>query len=161
MGASASARSTEGNAASPEGDERARAREAGLHYRFDDSPGIRRVRRRGRFAYIDAAGRPVTDAKEVARIDKLAVPPAWQNVWISPDPRAHLLATGRDERGRKQYRYHPDWRAVRDADKFDRLIAFAEALPKIRRVVARDLERRGLPREKVLAAIVRLLDTSL
>ncbi len=137
------------------------ARAAGLHYRFDDAPGIRRERRGKRFAYIDASGRRITDAAEIARLERLAVPPAWERVWISPDPRAHLLATGRDQRGRKQYRYHPEWRAARDSDKFDRLIAFAETLPKIRRAVTRDLGRRGLPREKVLAAIVRLLEQSL
>jgi DNA topoisomerase-1 len=137
------------------------AHAAGLHYRFDDSPGIRRRRRGGDFVYIGADDARIRDARELARIRKLAVPPAWEAVWISPDPRAHILATGRDQRGRKQYRYHPAWRAVRDGDKFARLIAFAEALPRIRARVARDLRRPGLPRDKVLAAIIRLLETSL
>jgi DNA topoisomerase-1 len=137
------------------------ARAIGLHYRFDDSPGIRRQRRGGDFQYRDPDGRRITEAREIARIRKLAVPPAWEDVWISPDPRAHILATGRDLRGRKQYRYHPAWRAVRDADKFARLIAFAQALPRIRARVARDLRRPGLPREKVLATIIRLLEISL
>jgi DNA topoisomerase-1 len=92
---------------------------------------------------------------------RLAIPPAWEDVWISPDPDTHILATGRDQRGRKQYRYHPTWRSVRDGDKFGRMIAFGEALPRIRRRTARDLKRPGLPREKVLATIVRLLEVSL
>ncbi len=138
-----------------------RARCVGLRYRFDDTPGIRRERAGDGFVYRDPDGRRIGAAKALRRIAKLAVPPAWEQVWISPDPLAHLLATGRDQRGRKQYRYHEAWRAVRDADKFERVIAFAEALPKIRRTVARDLRRPGLPRRKVLAAIVRLLETSL
>jgi DNA topoisomerase-1 len=137
------------------------ARSVGLHYRFDDSPGIRRQRRGQHFVYVGSDGKRITDATEIARIKRLAVPPAWEQVWISPDPRAHLLATGRDQRGRKQFRYHPTWRAVRDADKYERLIAFAEALPTIRAAVERDLGRPGLPREKVLAAIVKLLEASL
>jgi DNA topoisomerase-1 len=138
-----------------------RIRNVGLHYRFDDTPGIRRERADDGFVYLDPDGRRITAARELRRIAKLAVPPAWEQVWISPAPLAHLLATGRDQRGRKQYRYHEAWRAVRDADKFGRVIAFAAVLPKIRRTVARDLRRPGLPRRKVLAAIVRLLETSL
>jgi len=118
--------------------------------------------RRGKtFTYVDARGQRISDPTELARIKRLAIPPAWTQVWISPDPDAHLLATGRDQRGRKQYRYHPTWRAVRDADKFDRMVAFAKALPSIRRAVERDLAQPGLPRHKVLAAIVRLLEASL
>jgi DNA topoisomerase I len=133
----------------------------GLRYRFDDTPGIRRRRRRDGFRYLDPDGKRITDQRQIRRIKQLAIPPAWADVWISPEPNAHILATGRDARGRKQYRYHPTWRAVRDDDKFDRLIAFAEALPRIRRRTARDLRKPGLPREKVLAAIVRLLEVSL
>src|SRR5205807_1885660 len=110
-------------------------------------------RRGSAFVYVGPDGRRIAAATELERIKRLAVPPAWEHVWISPEPRAHLLATGRDERGRKQYRYHPTWRAVRDSNKYEHLIAFAEALPKIRHVVARDLTLAGLPREKVLAAI--------
>jgi DNA topoisomerase-1 len=141
-----------------------RAREvppAGLRYRFDDTPGISRQRGRTAFRYVDPSGKRITDGRELRRIKRLAIPPAWAKVWISPQPNTHILATGRDQRGRKQYRYHPTWRAVRDDDKFDRLIAFAEALPRIRRRTARDLRKPGLPREKVLATIVRLLEVSL
>jgi DNA topoisomerase-1 len=137
------------------------ARAVGLRYRFDDTPGIRRIRRGKKFGYVDADGRRITNTKELARIKRLAVPPAWTQAWISPDPDAHLLATGRDQRGRKQYRYHPTWRVVRDANKFDRMVAFAKALPNIRRAVECDLQRPGLPREKVLGAIVWLLEASL
>jgi DNA topoisomerase-1 len=137
------------------------ARAVGLRYRFDDTPGIQRRRRGKTFLYIGPNGRRISDPEELARIKRLAVPPAWERVWISPDSRSHLLATGRDQRGRKQYRYHPTWRAVRDSDKFERMLSFAEALPRIREAVERDLRRAGLPREKVLAAIVKLLDASL
>ena len=97
----------------------------------------------------------------LARIKRLAIPPAWRDVWICPDASGHLQATGRDARGRKQHRYHSDWRRIRDETKYDRVIGFGRALQKIRRRVARDLARRGLPREKVLATIVRLLETTL
>jgi DNA topoisomerase-1 len=119
--------------------------------------------RRGRgFAYVDPRGRPVRDGATLARVRALAIPPAWTDVWISPDPRAHLQATGRDARRRKQARYHPRWREVRDAAKFGRLAAFARALPRVRARVARDLARPGPPsREKVVAAVVRLLETTL
>ncbi len=110
--------------------------------------------------YRDAEGRAVRDRETLDRIRALAIPPAWKDVWICTSPEGHIQATGRDSRGRKQYRYHPRWRQVRDAAKYDRLIAFARALPKIRRRVARDLARPGLPREKVLAAVVRLLETT-
>lgn len=137
------------------------ARSIGLRYRFDDSPGIRRIRHRGGFRYVGPDNAPIRDPAVLGRIRALAIPPAWREVWISPDPRAHLLATGRDQRGRKQYRYHPIWRSERDSAKYDRMIAFAEALPRIREAVEADLTRPGLPREKVLAVIVRLLETSL
>ncbi|HYH27180.1 MAG TPA: DNA topoisomerase IB, partial [Actinomycetota bacterium] len=113
------------------------------------------------FRYRGPDGEPVKDPGALARIRTLAVPPAWTDVWICPSSNGHIQATGRDARGRKQYRYHERWREVRDATKYDRLIAFAKALPKIRRRVERDLARAGLPREKVLATIVRLLDRSL
>jgi DNA topoisomerase-1 len=103
----------------------------------------------------------VADGPDLARIKQLAVPPAWTDVWICTDPRGHLQATGRDARGRKQYRYHARWRDIRDASKFDRVVAFGRSLPRIRRRCGRDLRRTGLPRERVLAAIVRLLDESL
>src|SRR6266508_2052703 len=139
----------------------ASARAAGLRYVSDDMPGIRR-RRSGRgFTYVDAGGVRVSDEDVLARIRSLVIPPAWTQVWISPIPNGHLQATGRDARGRKQYRYHPKWRAVRDETKYGRMIAFGEALPKIRRRVQRDLAMRGLPRQKVLAAVVQLLETTL
>ncbi len=137
------------------------AEAAGLHYVSDEMRGIRR-RRVGRgFAYRDAAGAPVRDPAVLRRIRSLAVPPAWTDVWISPDPRGHLQATGRDARGRKQYRYHPAFREVREGTKYQHLIAFARALPAIRARVAEHMALRGLPREKVLATIVDLLETTL
>ena len=137
------------------------ARSAGLRWTSDAGPGIRR-RRAGRgFQYLGASGRSVTDAATLGRIRSLAVPPAWTDVWISSDPRGHIQATGRDKKGRKQYRYHPRWREVRDETKYDRLLEFGRALPRIRERVERDLARRGLPREKVLAAVVRLLEKTL
>ena len=138
----------------------ASAEEAGLHYVTDDHPGIRRVRRGRGFGYLKADGSPV-DAGHREWIRSLAIPPAWTDVWICPDRRGHLQATGRDARRRKQYRYHPGFRATRDETKFERLLAFGRALPGIRRRVARDLRRRGLPRAKVVAAVVALLDRTL
>jgi DNA topoisomerase-1 len=137
------------------------AESAGLRWVSDERPGIRRRRRGKGFLYARADGSPVPEGPELARIRRLAVPPAWSDVWICPDPRGHLQATGRDARGRKQYRYHDRWREARDANKFDRIVAFGRALPRIRRRCSRDLGRAGLPRERVLAAIVRLLDESL
>jgi DNA topoisomerase-1 len=113
------------------------------------------------FRYYRADGRPIRNQAELKRIARLAIPPAWTDVWICPDPRGHLQATGRDARGRKQYRYHPEWRETRDETKYERMPAFGAALPKIRARIAADLARPGLPREKVLATIVRLLETSL
>ncbi len=134
---------------------------AGLRHASDDRPGIVR-RRSGRgFAYRDAEGRPVRDKDMLARIREIAIPPAWTDVWICPWPNGHLQATGRDARGRKQYRYHARYRARRDGAKFERLIAFARNLPAIREQVERDLARPGLPREKVIAAVVRLLELTL
>ena len=134
------------------------ARAAGLRYVSDQSPGIRRKRVGKAFTYLASDGHTIHDGQTIRRIKRLAIPPAWTDVWICPDPRGHLQATGRDARGRKQYRYHPRWREVRDAVKYDRMLAFAEALPKIRERTDRDLERSGLPRAKVLATVVRLLE---
>ncbi len=132
----------------------------GLRYVQAGAPGIAR-RRSGRgFAYSHASGRPVRDAATLARIRSLAIPPAWTDVWICADPDGHLQATGRDARGRRQYRYHPRFRARRDRGKFARLVRFGEQLPRIRRRVREDLKRPGLPREKVLAAVVALLETT-
>jgi DNA topoisomerase-1 len=133
---------------------------AGLHYVCDRQPGISRVRRGRGFGYRDARGNPVRDADTLERIRGLAIPPAWTEVWICTDARGHLQATGRDARGRKQYRYHPRWSETRNADKFDRLLEFGSALPALRAQLDADLARAGLPREKVIAAVVRLLETT-
>jgi DNA topoisomerase-1 len=134
------------------------ARAAGLRYVTDERPGITR-RRRGRgFQYVAPDGSTVTDPDERHRIDSLAIPPAWTDVWICPLPNGHIQATGRDARGRKQYRYHPRWREVRDETKYHRIAAFARALPRIRRRVDRDMRRHALSRDRVVAAVVRLLD---
>ncbi len=129
-------------------------------YSTDARPGIRRVRRGRGFVYTRADGENVTDDATLSRIRSLAIPPAWTDVWISPQPRGHLQATGRDAKGRKQFRYHPRWTALRDENKYSRLIGFCAVLPRIRRRVARDLKRPGLDREKVLATIVRLMETT-
>jgi DNA topoisomerase-1 len=113
------------------------------------------------FKYYSPTGKLIRSASELERLRALAVPPAWTDVWICRDPRGHIQATGRDARGRKQYRYHPDWRACRDETKYERLAAFARALPRIRRRTHADLRRQGLPREKVLATVVQLLEKSL
>jgi DNA topoisomerase I len=130
----------------------------GLRYVRGESPGIGRRRAGARFRYVDAHGRPVRDAQTLARIRALAIPPAWTGVWICPSPDGHIQATGRDARGRKQYRYHARWRAVRDETKYGRALAFMRALPAIRKRVDADLALPGLPRDKVLAAVVRLLE---
>ncbi len=137
------------------------ARAAGLRYVSDLGPGI--VRRRvGRgFTYTGPNGRRVRNRDELARIKSLAIPPAWTNVWICPNARGHIQATGRDARGRKQYRYHALWRQIRDETKYHKITAFGEALPAIRERVSADLSKDGLPREKVLAAVIRILDTTL
>jgi len=139
---------------------RASARSAGLKWVSDARPGLRRVRVGKGFRYLRASGTPAA-AADVARIRSLAIPPAWTDVWICPEPRGHVQATGRDKKGRKQYRYHPRWRAVRDETKYGRLLDFGCALPRIRAAVEHDLERRGLPREKVLATVLRLLEKTL
>ncbi len=144
----------------PSPDPEEAAREAGLRYVSDRRRGITR-RRAGRgWSYRAPDGALVRDGKSLARIRALAIPPAWLDVWISPVASGHIQATGRDARGRKQYRDHPRWRHVRDEAKYDRTIAFAEALPAIRERVAADMGLRGLPRDKVLATIVRLLETT-
>jgi DNA topoisomerase-1 len=134
------------------------AEEAGLHYVSDDRPGYTRKARNGEFEYLDTQGKPVRDEQRLLRIRRLAIPPAWTDVWICPSSTGHIQATGRDARRRKQYRYHERWRELRDVNKFDRLAEFAKALSKIRRRVAQDIRLRGLPREKVLATVVRLLE---
>jgi DNA topoisomerase I len=134
------------------------AQAAGLRYVSDTQPGIRRKRAGKGFAYVGADGKTIRDDKELKRIRSLAIPPAYTDVWICPSPNGHIQATGRDARGRKQYRYHPKWREVRDETKFGRMLAFSAALPKIRARVERDLSLSGLPREKVLATVVRLLE---
>jgi DNA topoisomerase-1 len=139
----------------------ATARLAGLRYVSESGPGLRR-RRVGRgLVYQDAANRRVTAPPTLRRIRALAIPPAWTDVWICASPAGHIQAVGRDARGRKQYRYHARWRQARDEIKYRRMLAFARALPRIRARVARDLARPGLTREKVLATVVRLLETTL
>ncbi len=139
----------------------AAAKSAGLRYVADDSPGIRRLAAGRTFRYVDAHGASVKNKSTLARIRSLAIPPAWTDVWICPQANGHLQATGRDARGRKQHRYHPDWREVRDEAKYERMLAFGRALPRMRQRVARDLRRADLSREKVLAAVTRLLETTL
>lgn len=136
------------------------ARAAGLRYVYDSRPGIRRRRYGKGFRYVGVDGQVVRDSEVLRRIRSLAIPPAWTDVWICNNPNGHLQATGRDARGRKQSRYHPKWREVRDEAKYDRMLLFAEALPKIRAQVEKDLSLPGLPREKVLATVVRLLETT-
>lgn len=132
-----------------------------LRYSSDSQPGFSRALRGRHFVFRDTRGRLIRDGRVIRRIRRLAIPPAYQDVWICPDPNGHLQATGRDARGRKQYRYHPQWREHRDATKFDRMLEFGRALPRIRRRVAKDLRIAGLPKEKVLATIVRLLECTL
>ena len=136
------------------------ARSAGLRYVSDTTPGIRRKRAGKHFSYIGLDGKPIHDPEVLRRIRSLGIPPAWTNVWICPKPNGHIQATGRDARGRKQYRYHPHWREVRDETKYNRMIEFGEALPGIRARIAHDLKLPGLPHEKVLAAVIWLLDTT-
>ncbi len=133
------------------------ARHAGLVHVRDGGPGFRRERAGEGFRYRDADGRELHDEAALARIRALAIPPAYEDVWISANPRGHLQATGRDARGRKQYRYHAQWRAVRDGDKFDRMADFGRALPRLKRRLQRDLAQPGFTRDKVLAAVVGIL----
>jgi len=142
-------------------DAREVARASGLRYTSDTGAGFTRHKTGRGFTYRDREGKPIRDEAVLERIRGIVIPPAWTDVWISPWPNGHLQATGRDARGRKQYRYHPRWRERRGAENFARLIAFAKALPRIRRRAERDLAKRGLPREKVLGAVVRLLELTL
>ena len=137
------------------------AKKAGLRYVNPDDRGITRTRSGRAFSYHGPTGKRIVNPATLGRIKRLAVPPAWTEVWICPRDDGHIQAHGRDARGRKQYRYHPDWRATRDETKYERTLEFGRALPRIRRRVARDLKRRGLGREKVLATILRLLETTL
>jgi DNA topoisomerase-1 len=141
-------------------DPNASAKAAGLRYVYDHRPGISRKRQGSGFRYVDADGHPVRDKETLARIKSLAIPPAWTNVWICPSPNGHLQATGRDARGRKQSRYHPRWREVRDEAKYEHMLHFGQALPAIRARVEHDLALPGLPREKVLATVVSLLEAT-
>lgn len=136
------------------------SRAAGLRYVTDEKPGITRKRRGKSFRYFGADGKQIHDEAVLGRIRSLAIPPAWTDVWICPLANGHLQATGRDARGRKQSRYHPRWREVRDETKYERMKLFGGALPRIRERVEQDLGMPGLPREKVLATIVRLLETT-
>ena len=138
----------------------ASAQAAGLRYVTDTHAGIIRKRAGKHFSYVGLDGKPIHDEEVIQRIRSLGIPPAWKNVWICPNPRGHIQATGRDAKGRKQYRYHPLWRKIRDENKYDRMVTFGKALPTIRERVSHDLALSGLPREKVLATIVRLLDTT-
>lgn len=140
---------------------RRHARATGLVYVSDQEPGITRQRRGKSFIYLDSRGRRITSPPVLDRIRRLAIPPAYTHVWICRNSRGHIQATGRDVRGRKQYRYHPKWRTTRDGSKFSRMIEFAARLPKLRRRLRADLARPGLPQEKVLAAIVNLLEETL
>lgn len=137
------------------------AKDAGLRYATDDRAGIRRHRAGHGFRYVGVDGEPIDDEKELARIRRLAIPPAWTDVWICPDSRGHIQATGRDAKGRKQYRYHERFREIRDEAKYERVLDFARALPKIRERVDADLRSPKLTRERVIATIVRLLEITL
>jgi DNA topoisomerase-1 len=135
--------------------------DAGLRYSTDSNKGLTRHRRGKNFVYLDQHGKPVRDADVISRINALAIPPAYTEVWICADARGHLQATGRDARGRKQYRYHPDWRVLRDSAKFERMASFGAALPRMRARINRDLALPGMQREKILATVVKMLDTTL
>jgi DNA topoisomerase-1 len=136
------------------------AQEAGLRYVSDTMPGFARKRAGKGFTYVGPDGRRITDRREIARIRSLAIPPAYTDVWICPYPNGHIQATGRDARGRKQYRYHPRWREVRDVTKFERMIDFSLTLPAVRDRVSKDMRKPGLSREKVLATVVNLLEST-
>lgn len=142
-------------------DPRDAATDAGLIYVNDDMPGITRHRSGKGFSFRDPDGRTISDRAQRARLMALGIPPAYTDVWICPDPRGHIQATGRDAKGRKQYRYHPDFRAVRDSAKYDHMLDFARALPRIRERVDHDMGLRGMPAEKVLATVVHLLESTM
>lgn len=137
------------------------AKAQGLRYTTDSASGYSRILKGKHFAFFDTKGKRITDQAEIDRIRKLAIPPAYKNVWICPYKNGHLQATGIDARGRKQYRYHPDWRQVKDASKFHHLLAFGEALPEIRTVTRGHMAQKNLGREKVLATVVALLEKTL
>jgi DNA topoisomerase-1 len=139
----------------------ATAKQVGLRYVSDNIPGITRMPDEDGFHYVDADGKHVRDEETLARIKSLAIPPAWTDVWICPWPNGHIQATGRDAKRRKQYRYHPRWRSVRDEAKYERMLSFGKALPLIRKRVDETLKLPGLPREKVLATIVYLLEATM
>lgn len=141
-------------------DEVKSAEQAGLRHVIPSGRGILRRQAGKEFEYIGPDEKPIQDEATLKRIRSLVIPPAWTSVWISPSANTHIQAVGRDARGRKQYRYHPKYRAIRDLVKFDRMRGFGRALPRIRRVVGRDLARKGLPKRKVLAAVVKLLETT-
>lgn len=147
--------------ASPRTEHVQAAKQAGLRYTPDSIRGIRRERAGDGFQYVAANGRPITNEQKLRRIRALAIPPAWTDVWICPHTNGHLQVTARDARGRKQYRYHARYRAIRDETKFDRMFAFSEVLPEARERVEADLRRSGLPRPKVLATVVWLLERTL
>jgi len=134
------------------------AEDAGLRNVSDNAPGYTRKPKGEDFNYFDTAGEKITDEKRLLRIKRIGIPPAWRNVWICPSPNGHIQAVGRDARGRKQYRYHERWREVRDEGKYEKMVLFGKALPKIRKRVEKDLALPGLPREKVLATVVELLE---
>jgi DNA topoisomerase I len=136
------------------------AKASGLRYVTNETPGFRRKRSGTTFRYFDQNDKALKDKDELARIKALAIPPAWTDVWISPYANSHLQATGRDARGRKQYRYHKRWRQVRDQTKYDRMVLVGQKLPQLRKKVAEDLARQGLPREKIIATVVKLLETT-
>ncbi|MDX1953204.1 MAG: DNA topoisomerase IB [Verrucomicrobiota bacterium] len=137
------------------------AKAAGLIYVTEDSKGIRRLKRGKEFHFVTSTGRKISDPIELGRIKRLAIPPAWTDVWICPSANGHLQATGRDAKGRKQHRYHARWREARDETKYNRMVVFAKALPLIRKRLEKDLKRPGLPKEKVLATVVKILETGL
>lgn len=137
------------------------AREASLRYVTDSAPGITRKRAGRGWRYEAPDGKSIRDKEVLARIKSFVIPPAWTQVWVCPSANGHIQATGLDDRGRKQYRYHPRWREVRDENKYGRMLDFGKALPNIRTQVERDISLPGLPREKVLATVVRLLETTL
>ncbi len=141
-------------------DPRDSARQAGLRYVTADGPGITRKRSGDSFTYVGVDGKRLEDEAHLERIRSLVLPPAWENVWICPSPLGHLQAVGIDARGRKQYRYHPHYREVRNETKFRKMLEFSRALPKVRKHIHQDLAKPGLPREKVLATVVRLLETT-
>src|SRR6184192_2449307 len=139
----------------------AAANDAGLYYVNDNRVGYRRKANGNGFEYLDTEAKRIRGRQRLLRIKRLAIPPAWTDVWICPSPDGHIQATGRDAKGRKQYRYHSRFREVRESTKYERVVAFADALPSIRDTVLEHMALRGLPREKVLATVVHLLETTL